>query len=176
MKQAIRFRVLIDTNEEKDVFRDIEVTNDQTFEEFHNHIQSAFNFDNSQMASFYESDDTWEHGDEISLMDMQMGDDKKDIRLMSTTPLSDVVKQPGQKILYVFDFLLMWTFFVEVVSFDEVEEGTPYPRTTLSYGDAPDQYSKEPEDLFGAMGIDFDGPDSSENEEDDDDPFAEFNS
>ena len=175
MKQAIRFRVLIDTNEEKDVFRDIELTSDQTFEELHNYIQSIFEFDNSQMASFYESDNSWEHGDEISLMDMQMGKDKKEIRLMTTTLLSDVVKENGQKILYVFDFLLMWTFFIEVVNIGETEDGVSYPITTLSYGEAPDQYSKEPEDLFGAMGVDFDASSTQEEGDDDDDPFSEFN-
>lgn len=155
MKQAIKVRVLIDTNEEVDVFRDIEILGDKTFEDLHNYIQDVFEFDKSQMASFYESNDSWDHGDEISLMDMQMGKDQKEIRLMSNTILSDVIDHPGQKILYVFDFLLMWTFFVEVIQIADVEEGAEYPRITLQYGDSPDQYSKEPEDLFGAMGADF---------------------
>ena len=65
MSQTIRLRVLIDTEGDTNVFRDIDMLSNATFEDLHLAIQNAFNFDNSQMASFYESDDTWERGDEI---------------------------------------------------------------------------------------------------------------
>ncbi len=63
-----KFRVLIEG--EKQVFRDIEIKSDQNFEEFHQSILKAFDFDNEQMASFYLSDYDWNKGQEISLFDM----------------------------------------------------------------------------------------------------------
>lgn len=52
-----KFRVIINT--EEDVFRDIEIATDDSFESLHKAILSAFNFEEGEMASFYMSDDTW---------------------------------------------------------------------------------------------------------------------
>ena len=54
MSTTLRLRVLVDTEGDDNVFRDIEIPTNTTFEEFHLAIQEQFNFDNSQMASFYE--------------------------------------------------------------------------------------------------------------------------
>lgn len=150
MSSTLRLRVLIDTEGDDNVFRDIEMPSNATFEDFHIAIQNSFNFDNSQMASFYETDETWERGDEIMLMDMSM-DDKQPVRLMKDVLLGEILEKEDQKMLYIFDFLVMWTFFVEVVSIGSFDEGTSYPNELLSVGEAPDQDSKSPEDLFGAM-------------------------
>lgn len=169
MNQTIRLRVLIDTEGENNVFRDIDMLSNATFEEFHIAIQEAFNFDNSQMASFYESDDTWERGDEIMLMDMSM-DEKQQVRLMKDVQLKDILKEAEDKMLYIFDFLVMWTFFVEVVSLGTKDEDTSYPAILLSVGDAPSQDSKSAEDLFGAMKSEKIGGEDDE----DDDEFGSF--
>lgn len=168
MSTTLRLRVLVDTEGENNIFRDIEMPASANFEELHLAIQEHFNFDNSQMASFYESDDSWERGDEIMLMDMSM-DDKQKVRLMRDTLLQDILSKPGEKMLYIFDFLLMWTFFVEVVSVGEFSSDTEYPNVLLSVGDAPDQNSKSAEDLFGAMKSEM-MPDSDDNEN----PFGDI--
>ncbi|MGB1003445.1 MAG: IS1096 element passenger TnpR family protein [Salibacteraceae bacterium] len=167
MSTTLRLRVLIDTEGDNNVFRDIEMPSNSTFEEFHIAIQESFNFDNSQMASFYESDDSWERGDEIMLMDMSM-DDKQKVRLMKDVLLGEILEKEDQKMLYIFDFLVMWTFFIEVVSLGEFSKETSYPNVLLSVGDAPDQQSKSAEDLFGSMksemmpGAEDDGEDFDE--------------
>lgn len=148
MEKVYTFRVLIDTEEENDVFRDIEIRSSSDFIVLHEAIQQAFSFDNSQMASFYISDQSWERGQEIALMDMGMDDS---LYSMTGTPLTEFLQEQGNRTLYVFDFLLMWTFFVELVRISDVDPSADYPRIALSVGDSPDQYSKEPEDLFGAM-------------------------
>jgi len=173
MSTTLRLRVLVDTEGDDNVFRDIEIPSNATFQELHLAIQEHFAFDNSQMASFYESDDDWERGEEIMLMDMRM-DDKQKIRLMSDTFLGEILSKPEQKMLYVFDFMVMWTFFVEVVSVGEFSADVEYPAVLLSVGDAPDQYSKSPEDLFGAMKSEM-LPGMDEDEEDLDDMDMENN-
>lgn len=167
MNTTLRLRVLVDTEGDDNVFRDIEMPSNASFEELHLAIQKYFEFDNSQMASFYESDNDWERGDEIMLMDMSM-DDKQVVRLMRDTQLSKILTEPEQKMLYVFDFMVMWTFFVEVVSIGEFSADIEYPNVLLSVGEAPDQYSKSPEDLFGAMKSEMlPGMDEDENDLDD---------
>lgn len=172
MSTTLRLRVLIDTEGDNNIFRDIEMPSNATFEEFHIAIQESFNFDNSQMASFYETDDSWERGDEIMLMDMSM-DDKNPGRLMKDVLIGEILSKQDEKMLYIFDFLVMWTFFVEVVSVGSFSSDTVYPNILLSVGDAPEQESKSAEDLFGAMKSEM-MPGAEDQEEEDDDDFDEF--
>lgn len=159
----ITLRVLLDT--EGDVFRDIAIQDDLTFHDLHACIIDAFEWENNQMASFYESNDEWDKGDEIPLMDIaeEFGPNKK--RTMEEVILSDVIKEPGQKMLYVFDFMLMWCFYIDIISIDSGKEGMEYPMLMVSVGDTPDQNQKEE--------VNFKGPES-ENEDDEEDS-GDFN-
>jgi len=103
-----KFRVIVDT--EQDVFRDIEIETDATFEDFHRAILDGFDFEEGEMASFYMSTEAWEKGLEIPLMEVG------DVGLsMKSTKLSDMVNKPSDKVLYVYDFMRMWIFYVELV-------------------------------------------------------------
>ncbi len=134
------FRLILDTKE--DVFRDIALGENATFEDFHNAITQAFGFGGSEMAVFYESDDEWQQGDSISLFDM--GED--DTRRMSDTLLHDVFPEVS-KMLYVYDFLNLWTFFVELIETDEPKPGNSYPLLLFSHGEVPEE---APEKTFEA--------------------------
>lgn len=138
MAKVYTFRVLIDY--EKDVFRDIQMLETNTFTDFHNLIQEAFKFDGSQMASFYLSNENWDKGEEIA---MEHIIDNDPAPLMHNTSITDKVSETGEKLVYVFDFLLMWCFFVEVVKIETVSDIDKFPAISHYYGEAPDQYSKE---------------------------------
>ena len=138
-----KFRVIVDT--EQDVFRDIEIETSATFEKLNAAILDAFDFEAGEMASFYMSNESWEKGLEIPLMDMA-GDAALS---MKSTTLSEMVSKPSDKILYVYDFMRMWIFYVELMEVKKDMPSTIYPRVALVYGDAPSQDSKEM-DLFGS--------------------------
>jgi len=141
MPTVYRFRVLID--HEDDIFRDIEITSDQTFEKLHNAILDAFNFKGDQMASFYMSNDTWDKGHEIALLDMD-GTSRSSLSIMEKTFLQSLIdKEEGIKILYVFDFLLMWYFYLDLVKISKPEKGVDYPRVVHQYGKVPNQNDKD---------------------------------
>lgn len=147
MNSVIKIRVLVD--HDNVIFRDIEVANNCTFADLHNIIQEAFAFDNAQMASFYVSNEDWEKGQEITLMDMgEKSDTGEPILLMNDVLLKDIVFDEGQKLLYVFDFFLMWCFYVDIVEFKNLDENVILPRITQHFGEAPDQYAKSPEINF----------------------------
>ncbi|MEN9346587.1 MAG: hypothetical protein RLZZ77_98 [Bacteroidota bacterium] len=137
-----KFRVIVDT--EEDVFRDIEIETNSSFEEFHKAILDSFDFEEGEMASFYMSNESWEKGLEISLMDVGGAAPS-----MANTKLEDMLSKPSDKVLYVYDFLRMWIFYVELVEVKKDKPSTIYPRVALVYGDAPAQDSKEM-DLFGS--------------------------
>lgn len=136
-----KFRVIIDT--EQDVFRDIEIKSNETFFQLHQAILNAFQFSDGEMASFYVSDENWEKGLEIPLMDMGEGTTG-----MDNTPIHELVAAAGDKFLYVYDFMRMWIFYVEVMELKEgsIKKGNHH--VVLSFGDAPKQEDKEMEMMF----------------------------
>ena len=136
----IRLRVIVDI--EEDVFRDIIIGRTSSLEELHRGILAAFEFGEGEMASFFQSDEDWSRGREIPLMDMGMDDAGNPYPSMRTTAVEDVVQAANDRMVYVYDFLRMWCFYVEIVGLEEGE--TPeYPLLAEEFGTAPDQYSKE---------------------------------
>ena len=145
--RSYKFRVLIDA--EVDCFRDIEILGHQTFEDFHEAILKAFDFSGDQMSSFYVSNDAWEKGDEIVLLDMSFGDPSLAPPLMKDTAIGSMITEAEQKFIYVYDFLRMWCFYIELVGETTEDTQSTYPRVTMNFGAAPTEDSKELPDLGG---------------------------
>lgn len=148
-----RFRIILDA--EEDVFRDVEIMDDNTLEDLHNTILQSFGFDGTEMASFYISDDDWNQGEEISQFDISEGADS--VRLMNETTLNDVVSESRTKLIYVYDFLSMWTFLVELAEIAEPDPQMDYPNLLFVHGQLP---TAPPEKEFEAedddTGLEFD--------------------
>lgn len=150
-----RFRIILDTDE--DVFRDIEISATATLEEFHNAITQSFGFEGDEMASFYKANEFWEEGEEIALFDL--GDEPGEIRIMNETFIEDVVSKNDTKMIYVYDFLSMWTFMVELADIAEPEEGSSYPNLMFAHGQIP---AEAPEKEFTSEPINPDDDDYDE--------------
>lgn len=144
-----RFRIILDT--EEDIFRDIEIESDATLEEFHDAITQSFGFDGSEMASFYTANEFWEEEEEISLFDLS--EVPGQTRIMNETLISDVVSEDEPRLIYVYDFLYMWTFMVELGDIAEREEGRSYPNLMFAQGQIPDE---APEKEFTSESLDSD--------------------
>lgn len=149
-----RFRIILDTQE--DVFRDIEIDAENTLEDLHNAITQAFGFGGQEMASFYVSNEEWEQGEEIALFDMSDGSES--LRVMNETSIDDVTNKENTRLIYVYDFLNLWTFLVELADIAEPEEGQTYPNLMFAHGDIPDD---APETEFVS-----DNPEGDEMDED----------
>lgn len=145
-----RFRVILDNDTEDDVFRDLEIRETDTLEDLHNIITQSFGFDGSEMASFYISNDQWDQGEEISLFDLS---EDGSARLMNETAINDVVHEAQTKLIYIYDFLSMWTFYVELAEIVDEAEGFDYPNLMFVQGQVPDS---APERIFEAEDDDFD--------------------
>ena len=146
-----RFRVILDNDTEDDIFRDIEIRETDSLEDLHNAITQSFGFDGLEMASFYVSNDEWDQGEEISMFDVSEG--QSALRTMSETMLNAIVNQRQTKLIYVYDFLSMWTFLVELAEIVEEAEGTDYPNLMFVHGQIPDS---APEKIFEADHLDDD--------------------
>ncbi len=155
-----KFRVILDA--EEDIFRDIAILEDDTLEDLHNAIFNAFGFDGMEVASFYTCDETWNQEEEISLFDT--GDVIGEQKIMSDYVLSDILNAENTKIIYVYDFINMWTFLVELASIEEQEIGLIYPNLLFSHGIMPDEsieksFEAENADVYAEFEDDYDEDD-----------------
>ena len=140
-----KISVILDAKE--DVIRTILVDNSVNLETLHLTIAKSFGFNGLEMASFYRSDNEWNQGEEISLFDVSEGG--SDIQLMSQTLINTVVSESSTKLLYIYDFLSLWTFMVELGEIVEEAQGTDYPNLLYVHGQVP---GEAPEKVFEAEG------------------------
>ncbi len=129
---AYRIRIILDVP--SDVIRDIVIDKNSSLEEFHLAIATAFGFKGQEMASFFRTNNDWEQGEEIPLFDIS-----EDINTatMQNTNLKDVFIDKGDKLIYVYDFLAMWTFFVEFIEVVKTPE-KQLPKTIFQFGNTPE--------------------------------------
>ncbi|CAL2101826.1 conserved protein of unknown function [Tenacibaculum sp. 190130A14a] len=125
-----KVRVILDTQE--DVIRTLMVNEKETLESLHFTIAKAFGFDGQEMASFYRTDEEWNQGEEIPLFNMAEAGEGIS---MATCVLNETLPKVHDKLIYVYDFLHMWAFYVEVieVSSQEIDEA----KLLLSVGEVP---------------------------------------
>lgn len=125
------FRCILDVD--VDVIRDISINTNCNLQEFHEAITNAFGISLGEMAAFYKSDDSWAQGDEIPLFSMsEIGKTSE----MKDFLLTDIFVETGSKSLYVYDFLKMWTFFIELQRID-IKKDLKNPKIVFSKGDLP---------------------------------------
>ncbi len=153
-----KIRVILDTKE--DVIRTILVDDNINLENLHFTIANAFGFEVKEMASFYRTDNEWNQGEEIPLFNMA---EAGEAISMKTCILHDTLPSQNNKLIYVYDFLNMWTFYVDVVEIS-AETGEDLPKTILEIGKIPDE---APEKEFVADRLD-------DNDDDEFDIFDDF--
>lgn len=174
---SYKFRVLIDTEKSEEIFRDVVISSTENFETFYRAIMAAYEFSGQELASFYVSNDSWDKGHEIALMDMELSESLDSPSIMGETLIQDLVTTSKQKFLLVYDFLRMWCFMIELI--EVIQEDFDSPMLDLSVGIAPSEYSKEIDlsgdsNAAGSMGLGNDFDDIFSDDFDDDDEFGGF--
>ncbi len=149
------------------VFRDLEVSDENNLEDLHNIIQQSFGLEGNELASFYTTDDELNLIDEIPLFAMDEG---LRARTMANTLLKDVLNREQPKLIYVYDYLNMWQFLIELLEEGPEAPGAGYPRLVYSYGQLPEQ-PPEPEFDIENLNEEFD---EGGREWDEEDPFGDF--
>tara|TARA_B100001939_G_scaffold94323_1_gene80891 strand:- start:378 stop:821 length:444 start_codon:yes stop_codon:yes gene_type:complete len=124
--------VILDNDTKEDIFRDLEIDKDSSLKDLHELILLAFKFSGEEMSSFFTVDEEWNQIDEISLMNL---DDST--KSMDSINLSSLISHDNKKLLYVYDFMNMWTFFVELIEEGKLINNLKYPRIIFSNGMVP---------------------------------------
>jgi len=127
-----KVRVILDTK--KDVIRTLVVDEAKSLEDLHFDIAKSFGFNGQEMASFYRTDEDWNQGEEIPLFNMAEAGEELS---MATCILKETLPSINDKLIYVYDFLQMWTFYVEIV--EQSEEEITESKIILTVGEIPDE-------------------------------------
>ena len=141
------YKFILLSDEEADFMREISISSEASFLELHEAILDSVNYEGGAITSFFTCSDDWEKEQEITLIEMDTDSDV-DSYVMSETPISELVTDEHQKLLYVFDFLSDRAFFIEL---KEIVFGQDIDTAecTASLGEAPEQYRlEEVEDIF----------------------------
>ncbi|MFV0305212.1 MAG: IS1096 element passenger TnpR family protein [Moheibacter sp.] len=156
-----KIRVILDTKE--DVFRDIEVRDKQTLFTLYKGIMSAFSLKGEELASFYESDESWMQGKEIPLENM---DDTSSDETMADFHIHEALPKVGTRMIFVYDYFDMWTFFVEVIAIEDKKAVLNYPLTVYRFGTMP---LKAPKRDMEIINLDEDDEENDSGDDDFDD-------
>lgn len=160
------YKIRVILNTEEDVIRDIAIHKTATLEDLHNAVTNAFGFSGNEMASFYRSDEAWDQGEEFPLFDMSEG--ANGTTQMRDITIENLLKENHDKLIYVYDFFTMWSFYVEVIDIDFNENNMEVPSLLFSLGVVP---NNAPEIKFETEDLSM----KTFDDEDDEDEFDEFN-
>jgi hypothetical protein len=135
------FRFRVHWEEDDQIYRDIEIQTGQPFLALHEAIVKGFEFDGKHPASFFESNERWDRGREISSEVMV---NKKDAPALSMakTPVGALISIPEQKFLYEYRSIKrLWLFQIELIGIEKHEDPRKaYPMVVRKEGVAPAQY------------------------------------
>jgi len=115
----------------------IHLGSENTFEDLHRTIQNTSNFDQSQLASFFITDDHGKRKIEISPLDP--GSNGTKVHSMRKTKLDKYISEIGQKFVYVFDFFNDRFFYIELKE-KLMKTDLKEPFVAYEKGNAPSQF------------------------------------
>ena len=97
---------------------------ENTFLQLRNAVLDSVDFAKDELDSFFLCDDDWQKQEEITLEDMGHTASDTDTWLMEETPLSELIEEEGQRMIFVYDYLTERSFFMELKEI--------YPSRTLA--------------------------------------------
>ncbi len=168
------YKFKIRFEEQEDFLREIELRADQTFEDFHQAILGNLGLDPGMLASFFICDHRYRKLKEIQLVETGPDDhpgeeatdtdnpedqDKRDGKdnveseggslLMHESLLKDHIDDPHQRMLFMYDNLNQWTFYIELVKIQRASDAESYPRISKSKGAVPRELVATPRQIPG---------------------------
>lgn len=131
-----RFKLVSD--EVSNFSREIEADSENTFLQLRNAILDSVDFTKDELDSFFLCDEDWQKQDEITLEDMGDSSSDRDLWLMDDTPLSELIEEEGQRLIFEFDYMTQRSFFMELKEIYPTRHLSD-PVCTLKKGKGPKQ-------------------------------------
>lgn len=160
------YRFLLLSDEADNFKREIQISSQASFLDFHKEILKVTGYDENQMYSFFICGDDWSKQTEITLIEMDTSSEE-DNYVMEDTLLEDLLEEEHQKLLYVFDQLSERVFFIElreIITGKDLKD----PVCSISVGMPPKQmldFDMTTNDISLDLGEDFYGDDAYDDED-----------
>ncbi len=155
-----RFKVRFE--EQDDFLREIELLADQTFEDFHQALLGNLGLDPGMLASFFICDHRFRKKKEIKLVNqvntvehLLNQEDENEIdasgkqTVMHKSELKDFIDDPHQRLIFLYDYLNKWTFYLELQKILPEDKAKTYPHISKSEGPVPRELTATPKQIPG---------------------------
>lgn len=133
------YRLRLTYQDDDQFYRLIDIPADASLEELHLTLLASIGFDQSQLASLFLSDEQWQKGAEFTLMDMGENPEEAETFLMHRSSLHEVMGREQNRMVYVYDYAIMWTFYLELVDILSPQPDLEYPVVVEEAGEMPVQ-------------------------------------
>ena len=129
----------------RQIWRELELTGDQTLGDLGEAIPLAFGFDDPHLWSFFLSGKPWDEATEYALSPAPDPVGGRRARAADRLRIPDV--PAGKEFLFLFDYGDEWHFGVRLVRTGKAPNpGVRYPQVVASHGQAPPQYPAAEDD------------------------------
>ena len=118
-------------SDDNEIYSDILIRADQTFEDLHEIIFEAFNREEEHLYSYDIG------GTQVSSPDCELDDDELDA---SETKLEEISFEVGDEFGYLFDFGDEWEHDISVKKIIPLDPKEKYPKVLKITGKIPEQY------------------------------------
>lgn len=108
-----KFRII--SSENDDFIREVAINSRDNFLNLHNFMVEELGYEKGQMTSFFLTDQNWHKETEITLLDMEEGQNPYR-RVMDKVKLGELITEKKQRMLYVFDQFAERSLFLELFS------------------------------------------------------------
>ncbi len=156
-----RFKVRFE--DQDDFLREIELRADQTFEDFHQAILGNLGLDPGMLASFFICDHRYRKQKEIKLVDPgnaadlgtkaehtdAAGSVESGKLVMHQSELKEFIDDPHQRMIFIYDYLNRWTFYLELLKILPADKTQTYPHFCKTEGPVPRELTATPKQIPG---------------------------
>ena len=112
----IKIRITLESKE--DVIRELIIDSENNLEYLHQSIVKNLKLDEFEMASFYITNANLDLGEEIPLFDTSEKGGK--VTTMKNMSIASALNSKDSKLIYIYDFMNMWRFFIEFLEVSEI--------------------------------------------------------
>ena len=127
-----KIRIILDSKE--NIFRDVEIKENQTLWNLHLGIKSAFSLQGDELSTFNVIDN---QGVVLKSVPMEDMSDDGDGEIMSDVYIKEVFEKIGDKTHFQYGLLDLWEFFCELIEVNNEKPAVNYPITVFRFGKVP---------------------------------------
>ena len=148
----MKYLIRITLESKEDIIREIEISSDEKLVDLHNYLIKIFDLNTKELASFFTVDNDLEIQQEIPLFSFEENNPK-----MEDFKLENLLFEKNDKLIYLFDYMKMWRFLVELI---DIREGIAKKRCIMEIGKIP----KEAPEIIFSRSLDNDSHFEEDNE------------